>query len=1068
MKKEFFTRMLILYALYSGGAAFAQEAALSEQQAAMPSKNLIANSGFELDKYYNGSRVRNPGLILVPTDSWYTPAKENKSENISVSTSEFHSGKKSLKIEGNGATAVYSSPTRKMVAPSVTLSVYVKTTGASGDILLQAGLDDFKPGWGFLAQTEVKVKFPENSGWTKLTVSTKLTEAKNLRCGIVLKSGTVYVDDVQIELSAEATDYNVRPEELFRLSIPDFDNAVLPTWKNGDASNRILLINNDSRVPIEKGDVTVFMGPWNNPVERKITSFKASEIKPGSSQKITFNTADLPNDAYVLSLRYSIGNDLLIDGAKDFKNNGEAVLSRSVMRFAMASGEPLKLFGVGNGMISNNRYTYAGLLTEHLKAKKIGVICSRGGGGEAFSGDYSYATAAGGMPYHHMDTYIDRINEKDCPFANPVNPGFVDLFHPDGEKYLVENAEKKGKEFGSNLVVASYQMANETVYLSGVSSPSKFADDNFRSWCQKRYKTLGVLNEAWGTKYTDWNEIEQIVSAKYIEEEKAKDRSTGYDWQASTGGYSKQVLERMKANPGRAMDWLRWRTEKTLEFYNKYRDHARKYDNKTLYSTNLCWPNFWPQMFMPFIRSMDVTMLDASYTSGFFRSLGNATEMMDIMEMAESSDRSKPVWGIEIYLQPTFPPEFAAMQNWGMLAHGMTNNLVFAWNPFSDSGIPKGNRAWEEKNAPPMWMLFDNDGSPLPALEHYERSFNEIKKFHERFDGLSIKRVPTDVALYVSNDSNEYVIMETGNKPWSSSFQQIRMILIFLMRMNGITADYIDDSTLPDKIGTFKTIIIPTSPIISQEAAHKIADFAKSGGTVVICGMSGMQDQWLKKYDNIGGAAWADLEWKAPDYSMTGMLPVAFGGEASSFRGINFGTMRDAEPLLDDNKRAIGWTRKWGNGKLIAYGIMPPMNTPPHFPASPYYWIQDMVRKAGVKPTGRWIPEKPLKTQKGGLGSGNPLVEVVVRVKANGDKFVFCLNQGGFGKGKIEIPVDSKKVFVEDVIQGKAVEGTVKENGIFEMPMDLNPWEYRVLRITKNSNSSALKSSDRIAGFSGK
>jgi hypothetical protein len=142
---------------------------------------------------------------------------------------------------------------------------------------------------------------------------------------------------------------------------------------------------------------------------------------------------------------------------------------------------------------------------------------------------------------------------------------------------------------------------------------------------RERHGDLKTLNGRWGTAYQSWDQVEQPASARYVEELKKRPRPQGaaaVDWTASLGTLTPEIQERMLAVRGRGMDWMRWWTSSSLWAYDAFRTSARQYDPKTLYSSNLCWPNFSPQMSMPFFRHMDVTMLDMHYTAGWSRPTG--------------------------------------------------------------------------------------------------------------------------------------------------------------------------------------------------------------------------------------------------------------------------------------------------------------------------------------------------------------------------------------------------------------------------------------------------------------
>jgi len=752
--------------------------------------------------------------------------------------------------------------------------------------------------------------------------------------------------------------------------------------------------------------------------------------------------------------------------------------SRSAIRFAVAPAfTPEKVFGVGNGMLMTAGSWFGGYPIEDLvTAGELGLTCARG----PYNDEVCFLLAAGGIPTHAMGPYVDHNPPKGCTFANPAFPNQIDIYNPEGMAFFTARAEQWGREYAANPFIASVQMMNESPYLhKGRTCPSKHADAHFRRWCKERHGDLRTLNRRWNTDYSSWDEVEPIVSARFLEEAKNEPQPQGaaaIDWTASTGRLSKQLVERMSKEPGRAMDWLRWRTHSSLWMYSTFRKHARKHDQKTLYSTNLCWPTFWPQMFMPFIREMDVTMLDVQYTSGLKRALGTPYEMMDILEMSESTGPDRPIWGIEIYVQPQWPAEYTALQNWGLVAHGMTNNLVFAWQPYSDHGKPKGTRAWEKPDAKPMWFMIDSDGTRLPHFESYAKSIKEIHGFHRRFDGLSLRRAATDVALYVSPETGEYVIMETGNKPWGSFWQRTRNVLVYALRMNGITVDYVDDATLPDEPGRFKTVIAPASYSLNQEASGRLADFAQQGGTLVLAGVSGLRDPWLRPHQNLGGPAWRELDWRAPDLD-TDFAKVAFdealalpehkgltaaerpgtaGGkideatvESKVLRGVNIGKMAAADPIRDVLGHTVGWTRAWGKGKLVAYGIFPDTyTTNPHPSVNITHWVRQLIHLSGLRFTGRWLGKSP-DFGKGHLGTGAPVVEVVVREKSPAEKFIFCLNQGGPGDGVVEVAVTGDNWKVEDVLTDREVRASRTKGTTWRLPMRLDAWGYRVLRLTR-------------------
>ncbi len=1057
--------------------------------------NIVRNAGFELENKFTGTPMRQGDEFFqmfvksgdkmvwtaLPIEAWWAEASDANGTEV---TSVAHSGKQSLCVKSykGEPRSVISSFNRMIPTGPVTLSAWIKTVGCKGRLDF-----DFISEWG-QAQNKSSlvrksVSLPADSDWTRITISTDSPQLLQVFTRVLVEEGTAYIDDVQIETGNVASAFNIRPEEWLRMSISGTDEKLLPQWVAGDKTTRKVTITNDSQSALA-GQVNVYLGPWNNPTSKLIGKFDAGSITNGSSKQFTFTTDKLPPNAYLLCLsldgttqlpaQWSIATDQTLGGTV---SNG-MLRARTAARFVIANTTPpAKLFGIGNSMLDTNGSWFSGYgLTPYSEARSLGLTGLR----TASIEENIYLAASVGAPIHSMSTRVDFGVPDGATFNNPADKSAIDVFNPEGFAFFTKRAEQIGKEYASSPVIASYQMSNESPYLNGGSlCPSAYADANFREWCKKRFNgDIAKLNSAWKTNYAAWDEVEQISSARFLEEEKNKPKKEGAaatDWLARTGTFSPEVEQRMKEHPGHTMDWLRWRTYTSVWMYSTFREHAKKYDKKTLYGTNLCWPAFWPQMFMPFTRAMDNTQLDIQYTSGLPRSLGTPYEMMDSMEMAETSDPTKPVWGIEIYVQPQWPAAFAALQNWGLLAHGMTNNLVFAWKPYSDYGAVIGNHAWEKPDAHPMWMLIDNDGTKLPAYYTYVRSLKEIKAYHNKYNGLSIKRAPTKTAFYVSPDTAEYVIMNTANKPWGSFWQRTRNTLIFLLRMNGVAVDYVDDATMPTTANKYTKMIVPASYVLNQDAAAKIAAFAKSGGTVVLAGMTGVVDPWVNKYDNIGGPAWADLAWKTSDYA-TDFAKVAFakgikmessgvsatekpgsmGGEidksvdeAKTFRGVGFGEISGATAIKDTNGVTVGWQRSWGKGKLIAYGAFPDSYaTEPHASINMTSWLRQVIKLAGIPVAGRWVSKRSIPVY-GPVGTGSEVVEVVVRQKSVGEKFIFCMNQGGAGSGKVEVNVGPGRWSAEDVITGKSISNSRIVAGKWSCPMHLDAWGYRVIRLFK-------------------
>jgi hypothetical protein len=355
--------------------------------------------------------------------------------------------------------------------------------------------------------------------------------------------------------------------------------------------------------------------------------------------------------------------------------------------------------------------------------------------------------------------------------------------------------------------------------------------------------------------------------------------------------------------------------------------------------------------------------------------------------------------------------------------------------------------------------MIDLDGKKLPNYFTNRRSLREIAQFHKRYDGLSLRRAPTDTAFFVSRDTAEYGGLESANRPWLSPWICTRSDLCYLLRLSGIAADFVDDETLPAGPGRFRTVIVPAAYVLSQETAAKLAAFAREGGTLILAGACGVVDPWLSKYPNLGGPAWAELGWTAPsfraepakvDFQPADTAP-AKADRDNRFWGVNIGTMPGGEPLRDGWGNVLGWTRAWGKGKLVAYGVLPAALTGnPHPSPNEIAWVKQLIRTAELRPGGRWASSQASRNRSDKHGEGDPIVEAVVRVRKGHEareKFVFVLNQGGAGSGQIEVPLGAGVWQATDVLRGAPLEDAHLSKSMWRLNLALKPWEYRVFHL---------------------
>ena len=1049
--------------------------------------NLVRNGSFERPFRFNGAVMRLSKYDVANTilqrqkknlwdgsfaEGWWLKLPKPKSADIAI-VNGASDANKAVQLTGNGSlrSDYRALPPATKVA---TLSFDIKTQNARGFAELTF-IKDHKDMFEPPVVARQRVEIPRNTDGKFVRISTTLSLPEQVSpskklllagCSFDLQEGSVTIDAVQIETSREGTPFRPRREEWLTLKMSDFPAENIPRYYAQKTDVKTIEVMNSSGRELS-GTLNVYVDKWNEPGKTLLKSIVMKSFKPNTNVTAAINPDQLEPDAYIVLAELVKGNEKLIsfDGAYDVKYTASGTIGQhmlrayNAMRICVFPPGPVRdVVGIGNYTITVYQQWAGYNLENFTLGREAGLVQLSM---NAMNEEAIFFGAVAGAQFY-AGAKADKAS-RNKEYNNPALRNAIDVFNPHGYKEVIDRAEKLGKFLAIGPGVNTIKLRNESPYINrGAVCPTEAADKDFRNWCKKRYKTLETVNKNWLTNYKSWDEVEQIVSAKMLAQSKTTEKTgaANVDWFANMGRLNPNSVKQMRDNPGRAMDWLRWRTDSSLRVYGAYIQTAKQYTkDKVLYGENMCWPNFWPQMAMRFYRFSDAPMMDMQYTAGHSIDLGNSDEMIDMLEMAESTVPDKPLWGIEIYLQPTFPDDFPALQNWGMLAHGTTANLTFGWKPYSDRGprvFKDGNKAWEKKNAPPMWMLIDTDGTKLPLWYSNLKSAREIAAFHEKHDVRSLQRVNSRAGWYVSPDTAELAVMLSGNKPYNSPLTQARICQAAQLRMQGVTMNYLDDESLKAiSVANFDSVLVPPTPVLSDEAAARLAEFVKAGGTLVLLGPAGAYDPWLNKRECFGGEAWKELNWHVPaQWKDLNSFMEDFGGKHESQLAAtrNYPVLNPEQVLKDKTGQTMASVKHWGKGKVIATSVYPRRYTRLAHPTKELYsYMQWLKTAAGLPVTGVWLPEaSDIAREPAKIGSGAPLVEVVVREKnVNGktEKFVFVLNQGGSGKGTVCVPVKPGiRYNAIDALTGEKIEAN-SSKGFWKLDLQVSPWQYNVIRL---------------------
>ena len=173
------------------------------------------------------------------------------------------------------------------------------------------------------------------------------------------------------------------------------------------------------------------------------------------------------------------------------------------------------------------------------------IIAKLGDAGVAV--DLASATASAPMWLYEKHP---EVLPKDR-YGHVINPGSRQSWRPTSpvfREYALELCRRLAGRYGGNPAVTAWHMGNEY----GWNNRSDYSDDAlhaFRAWCERRYGTIARLNEAWGTAFWSQhvNSFDEVLLPYHM------------------GGDA-------MVNPAQQLDFERFGNDMLLDFYKAERD----------------------------------------------------------------------------------------------------------------------------------------------------------------------------------------------------------------------------------------------------------------------------------------------------------------------------------------------------------------------------------------------------------------------------------------------------------------------------------------------------------------
>ncbi|MCH9275385.1 beta-galactosidase [Bifidobacterium amazonense] len=159
------------------------------------------------------------------------------------------------------------------------------------------------------------------------------------------------------------------------------------------------------------------------------------------------------------------------------------------------------------------------------------------------------ASATASAPMWLYETHPEILPRD--RYGHVVNPGSRQSWRPTSpvfKRYALDLCRRLAERYGDNPAVTAWHMGNEY----GWNNRNDYSDDSlaaFRRWCEAKYGTIDMLNEAWGTAFWSQhvNSFDEILLPYHM------------------GGDS-------MVNPAQQLDFTRFGNDMLLDFYKAERD----------------------------------------------------------------------------------------------------------------------------------------------------------------------------------------------------------------------------------------------------------------------------------------------------------------------------------------------------------------------------------------------------------------------------------------------------------------------------------------------------------------
>ncbi|NLO72531.1 MAG: hypothetical protein GX100_00295, partial [candidate division WS1 bacterium] len=490
-------------------------------------------------------------------------------------------------------------------------------------------------------------------------------------------------------------------------------------------------------------------------------------------------------------------------------------------------------------------------VTSDVDASRVpGITASLHGRVTAAVLDRAVADGVDGVPIGRVSTYhifqqdADLVLSRGRKLLIMSSRYYPDVcLNPERRVEMRQYARNLGRLLATNPAVIMVTIAGEAA-----SAPTCYCEHctaGFQDWLRQEYGSLEAMNAAWGAKYRDWSEVQQLGSPEDLDARAESLQLMRIDL-ALPADHTKRWRALFEMDKGRAMAWRKWQDAKLIGFYADFQE-AYRGDHKWTppAGEQPCWANMNSQNLFAAARVNDIGGQDLYLPGTGPTTLGYPAELFLNFDMNQRAFHAegKPVALNELYIQDNSPAGEAEAQGWWLTGRGYGNLNYFTYDYYYE-GV--------RNKLPLIFGMFDKEGQPYPAHPSFQRFCRDLRTFRNLPGIERLRRERAQVALFMGDDVSRASALETAGATWDAAGVHGHNGAYWLTERAGFAVDFLNDDRF-DWLAGKRALIVPWAHVIRPQSIERIVDFARRGGTVILDGPVGLYSEHYQPYAVLPG-----------------------------------------------------------------------------------------------------------------------------------------------------------------------------------------------------------------------